>query len=601
MNPSRLVLILLLLAAALSTACNSQQPEATAVPTPIVDAAATETAVPPTATPLTEPVFGLATVESVQVLTLESFPVQINVLARGVLPNGCTTINDIVSQRDGTAFTVAVTTVQEPDQVCTQATVPFEETIALDVVDLPAGTYTVNVNGISGSFTLDVDNSAAAEPEATAPAGGTAVAEGNGTINGRVWHDLCAVSEGEGDTEATAAPPEGCVTAAEGGFTGNGQLEVGEPGIEGVRVSLGEGECPADGIGTAVTDIAGNYIFAELSPGTYCVSIDPLNEQNQEILLPGQWTYPEADSGAATVELAAGDEQSDVNFGWDFQFLPLPETNAADCTNSIEFVEDLNIPDDTAFTPGAEFTKRWQLRNSGTCIWTTDYSVVFVGGDLMGAQEVITLTKAVAPNQPVEIAVDMVAPETPGTYRGNWQIADENGDPFGIDGFIEDAFWLQIVVAEDAAPLATPEPNSAALGGIVWDDFCVNSNAGRGCWEYPEGSGIFIGDGSQTGSEPSLPGVTISYSGGVCPSDGSVPAASQVLGTMVTGEDGRFLFDGLASGTYCVFMDALSTANVDLLIPGNWTWPAIGVGDYTIALDEGEQRLDLDFGWDYQD
>ena len=582
--------MLFLLLAVLITACGGQEPEPTAVPTAIVDAAPTETAVPPTATPLAEPVFGLATVESVQVLTLESFPVQINVLARGVLTNNCTTISDIVSQRDGSAFTVAVTTVQEAGQICTQTVQPFEETIALDVLDLPAGTYTVSVNGVSGSFTLDVDNTAAAEP-AVSPA----AASENGTINGRVWHDLCAITGGEEDA------PEGCAALADGGFAANGQLEVGEPGIEGVRVSLGEGDCPAEGIGTAVTDVGGNYTFAELSSGIYCVSIDPLGEQNQEILVPGQWTYPNVDLGESTVQVTAGSEQNDVNFGWDFQFLPLPETNAADCTNSIEFVQDLNIPDDTAFTPGAEFTKRWQLRNNGTCIWTTDYSVVFVGGDLMGAQEVITLTKAVAPDQPVEIAVDMVAPETPGTYRGNWQIADANGDPFGIDGFIGDAFWLQIVVAQDAAPLATPAPNSAALGGIVWDDFCVNSNPGRGCWNYPDGSSNFIGDGSQTGSEPSLPGITISLAGNVCPSDGTVPAASQVISTVVTGEDGRFLFDGLAGGTYCVFMDALSTANVDLLIPGNWTWPAVGVGNYTVALDEGEQRLDLDFGWDYQD
>ena len=591
MNNSRILsLILLILVAVAATACGGQEPEPTVAPTPITEAAPTNTAVPPTATPLSEPVFGLATVESVQVLTLESFPVQINVLARGVLPNGCTTIDNIVTQKVDNAFNVVVTTVQEPGQICTQALAPFEETIALDVVDLPAGAYTVSVNGVSGSFTLDVDNTAANNPAAAAGE--------NGTINGRIWHDLCAVTGGEGEE---AVPSEGCVALTAGGFTGNGLLDVGEPGLEGVRVSLGEGACPAVGLGTAVTDVAGNFTFAELTPGTYCVSIDPLDEQNQEILPPGSWTFPEVDLGQVTIELTAGSEENDVNFGWDYQFLPLSEVNDPDCTNSIEFVQDLNIPDDTAFTPGAEFTKRWELRNNGDCIWTTQYSVAFVGGDQMSAASNITFTKPIAPGQPIEIAVDMVAPDTPGTYRGNWQIADEAGEPFGINGFIGDAFWLQIVVAENAAPLTTPEPNSAALGGIVWDDFCVNSNPGRGCWEYPEGSNNLIADGSQTGSEPSLPGITISLSGGVCPSDGTLPAPSQVITTTVTGEDGRYLFDALSGGTYCVFMDALSTANVDLLIPGNWTWPAVGVGNHTVVLDEGEQRLDLDFGWDFVD
>ena len=48
-------------------------------------------------------------------------------------------------------------------------------------------------------------------------------------------------------------------------------------------------------------------------------------------------------------------------------------------------------------------------------------------------------------------------------------------------------------------------------------------------------------------------------------------------------------------------MDALSEDNVDFLIPGNWTWPATGVGRYSFILDPGEQALDLDFGWDYSD
>jgi inhibitor of cysteine peptidase len=42
--------------------------------------------------------------------------------------------------------------------MCTQALVPFEERVDLDVQGLPAGTYTVDVNGISDTFTFDADN-----------------------------------------------------------------------------------------------------------------------------------------------------------------------------------------------------------------------------------------------------------------------------------------------------------------------------------------------------------------------------------------------------------------------------------------------------------
>lgn len=585
------LVISLLFLIGLLLGCGSQEVEPTVVPTPIADLTATAVAAfTPTPPPITEPVMGLAMVDSIQILTLESFPVQVNVQIRGDLPDGCTSINEIVSQRLGNAFTVAVTTLRDPDRMCTQALVPFTETIPLDVLNLEAGTYTVSVNSITGSFTLAMDNVLADEVDA-AP---SSLAD-LGSINGRLWHDLCVVIGNE--TEAGA----GCVAVTGGGFVADGLLDEDEPGISGVQVNLGQGACPAVGLATAVTDSDGFFTFGDLEPGDYCVSIDELNPDNEAILAPGQWTFPTNSNAQINVTLTAEqDDVSGVNFGWDYQFLPIPE-NAADCRNSIEFIDDLNIPDDTALRPGAEFTKRWQLRNNGTCAWTTDYTLSFVGGDQMDAPDSIPFDRPVAPGQPVEVAVTMVAPASPGTYRSNWQIADANGDLFGINGLIEDAFWVQIAVSADAEPLATPSPNSASVGGIVWDDICRNSNPGRGCWEFPAGSGNFIADGRQASNEPPLPNITISLASGVCPQGGVLPSNPIVLQQTVTGEDGRYRFDNLSGGTYCIFMDALSSDNVDFLIPGNWTWPAVGVGTYTVALREGEQRLNLDFGWDFVD
>lgn len=45
-----------------------------------------------------------------------------------------------------------------PDAICTQALVPFETTVALDVVGLPAGTCWVIAGDQCKSFTLDVAN-----------------------------------------------------------------------------------------------------------------------------------------------------------------------------------------------------------------------------------------------------------------------------------------------------------------------------------------------------------------------------------------------------------------------------------------------------------
>jgi inhibitor of cysteine peptidase len=127
--------IVLLLAAALLAACGpAAEPTSTGV------------------------IRGQAVVEEIDILILESFPVQINVVARGYLPDGCTEIDEIERTRAEQTFQITITTVRPADAACTEALVPFEEVISLDVLGLEAGIYTVDVNGVTGSFELSMDN-----------------------------------------------------------------------------------------------------------------------------------------------------------------------------------------------------------------------------------------------------------------------------------------------------------------------------------------------------------------------------------------------------------------------------------------------------------
>jgi hypothetical protein len=555
------------------------------------------TALPPTtAAPVeptmpSEPLNTTAEIDSLEILTGEQTADQVPVRVRGLLPNTCSRLDNISVEQEGTTFNLNVDVIQEAGEDCSQESVPFEETVTLDVAGLDPGSYIVAANERQVSF--DLVGAEEPQPTATAEEEPTSTtAPETASISGLVWHDSCANIAVE-DAEI----PAGCVLTEDNIFLADGQVGD-EEGIEDIEVSIGEGECPATAVESTRTDEAGAFIFSDLDDGTYCLFVDMTLLQNQSVLGAGSWTAPAGDQPQITVMVEDSQNQDGFNFGWDFLNLPAETTEQIDCDNSFEFVSDLNIPDDTAFAPGDSFTKSWQLRNNGTCTWTTAYSIVFVGGDQMSADESIPLEQIVEPGEELEVSIDMIAPEDTGTYRGNWQVADANGEPFGIDGFIEDAFWLQIVVAEDAA---TPQPNSATIGGVVWDDFCLNSQPGQGCVEIPEGSGVFVANGTFDSSESPLSGVLIGLAESACPTDGTIPASSAVLNTTLTGDDGRYIFEGLSDGTYCVFMDALDEDMVDLLIPGNWTWPATGVGYSTWVLDPGEQKSNLDFGWDYVD
>ncbi len=151
------------------------------------------------------------------------------------------------------------------------------------------------------------------------------IESGEAGIAGRVWHDRCAAPPPGEPLPETA--PQGCVLSDDGSaYIANGRLDQNEAGVSGVEVRLGEGSCPSFGLQISRTEPDGLYLFAGLSPGTYCVSIDPSNEVNSGILMPGFWTYPGieqvGDIVSSQADLAEDEIRADVYFAWDYQLLP---------------------------------------------------------------------------------------------------------------------------------------------------------------------------------------------------------------------------------------------------------------------------------------
>ncbi len=103
---------------------------------------------------------GVATsvvVDELRLNVMESFPIQVSATVKGHLADGCVVLEGIKVSRDEDTFTLTFETHREGD-ACTQALVPFEETVMLEVEGLPAGTYTVVAGEMSETFTFDVDN-----------------------------------------------------------------------------------------------------------------------------------------------------------------------------------------------------------------------------------------------------------------------------------------------------------------------------------------------------------------------------------------------------------------------------------------------------------
>jgi hypothetical protein len=139
---------------------------------------------------------------------------------------------------------------------------------------------------------------------------------------------------------------------------------------------------------------------------------------------------------------------------------PLPPTQTPSITpvpcNRAEFVSDVNYPDKTNVLPGTSFTKTWRLQNTGSCTWTSGYSVVYVQGDRMSAPDFNPVTSgSVASGAQVDVSMPLVAPGVPGTYRGDFMLRAPDGTRFGIGPGGNGVFWVEIVVP---TPTSTPTP-----------------------------------------------------------------------------------------------------------------------------------------------
>jgi hypothetical protein len=161
-----------------------------------------------------------------------------------------------------------------------------------------------------------------AEPDVIAP-----TEEGTPTavplfIGGVLWHEICDFTGGVAGEPLVLGL--GCVQYGEGaGDWGPNQIyDIFEIGWEGVTLHLGAGACPSSGLATALSDGAGEYAFHGLNPGTYCVSYDNLSDGNDVILIPGGPTFPlRGEAGLEqTVELSSGASETNINFGYAFQF-----------------------------------------------------------------------------------------------------------------------------------------------------------------------------------------------------------------------------------------------------------------------------------------
>jgi hypothetical protein len=154
------------------------------------------------------------------------------------------------------------------------------------------------------------------------------------------------------------------------------------------------------------------------------------------------------------------------------------------CNDLAAFVSDVTIPDNTYMSPSQAYTKTWRLKNAGTCTWTTGYALVFDSGNIMSGPTSQNLAGNVAPGATVDLSVNLIAPGSNGTHRGNWKLRNDKGTIFGLGG--AGPFYVQIVVGP--TPTSGPSTHKAGqvalgqTGTLDLDELVVAPASGADIW-----------------------------------------------------------------------------------------------------------------------
>ena len=96
-------------------------------------------------------------VGNVEILTVGSNPANFFADVSGLLPDGCSQIGENVQEVNNSTIEVTLYSTRSDDDCSFLNPTPFKERVSLDVRAIPAGTYSVEVNGViaRGSLILE--------------------------------------------------------------------------------------------------------------------------------------------------------------------------------------------------------------------------------------------------------------------------------------------------------------------------------------------------------------------------------------------------------------------------------------------------------------
>jgi hypothetical protein len=122
------------------------------------------------------------------------------------------------------------------------------------------------------------------------------------------------------------------------------------------------------------------------------------------------------------------------------------------------FIKDVTFPDNSSVRPGQQFTKKWELKNTGVVPWMNRYLIpdgLSTGNCSYPTRARIPTTD---PGHTVVISVPVTAASTPSLCYVTWKMANASGVLY-FPGYVGVWFEVRVLRPISSAP-ATPSRRS---------------------------------------------------------------------------------------------------------------------------------------------
>jgi hypothetical protein len=131
-------------------------------------------------------------------------------------------------------------------------------------------------------------------------------------------------------------------------------------------------------------------------------------------------------------------DRNDLLFGWDYANLPRV-TAVADCRNAATLLSDTN-PEPITLNPNQTTTLTLRLQNSGTCTWSSDYTLIST------YSQPLPLPLQTFPGDTLDLQLTLTAPPQPGLYQRQTLLQAPSGERFAFGPTNSDPLTIPLTV-----------------------------------------------------------------------------------------------------------------------------------------------------------